>query len=284
MNKFLWSVVVGLSFSLIACHNGTKIQDDKKPETFVRDYVKNMGNLKAKEYVQYISKESLKELEMSMNYATEELKKQIEQLKFIDFKVLDVIVNNTYHYDDNTAIVWITEKFKTSKNQNAQFLDDYFVTIKEDNHWKINYNAIIKHYHYNDRCGEVGVIKLCISDVYIYPEDSVFSGKIINASHDKYTFGFASPASTLTVLQNESKVYGNYPAIGHNQSNAKVYPGEESIKFFFNGLIKDKPNYFAINKLVKLEPSGLPGFSNKRKQINVYLTDDNKSDRKEDKN
>lgn len=260
-------------FAVSAC---TKDLNSKDPATFYTNMVKNKLNLTPEEYLNYFSMQSLKDGNLSESAFIGNVKKTLDDLKFAGYKLEDVKINSVDKYDNDTVIIRSSLKYKTSDKSEDQFTDDLVVLLLENGTWKISLSNLIKHYHYTNSCGAAGSISLCIADSYIYPDKTMFSGKLNNATNDTYTFGFASPASILTVLADNSKVYGDYPSTHNGQTPTTIQPGNNNITFYFGTaldpqLIKSPPVYFAINQLKKVKWGGMPALGDKGQQIDIDL-------------
>lgn len=277
MNKKLLNISLLLSSSLILASCSQKI-DSSDPATFYTNIVKNKLNIKPEDFPQYYSEQSFKDEKVSKEEFVADVKKTIDDLKFKGFSIEDIKVNDITKYDESTVILHAELKFKTSDKAENQFTSDTVVLIKENNTWKISFDNLIKHYSYTDSCGTSGSIKLCIHDVYIFPDKAMFVGNANNSSNAKYTFGFAAPVSILTVLDNNSEVRGQFPSVhnGQSHSSATLLPSDNKIVFYFGTpmdpqLVKGKPTYFAINQLKKLGWGDMPSLSDKGKQIDINL-------------
>lgn len=254
--------------------------DSPDPATFYTNIVKNRLKIKPEDLVKYYSTQSLQDEDVSPDKFASNLQKDIDDLKFKGFTIEDVKVNDVNKYNESTVILHATIKFKTSDKVEDQFANDTVVLIKETNTWRMSFDNLIKRYRYADSCGVSGSIKLCISDAYIFPDKTMFIANVNNSSNVKYTFGFASPASTLIVLEDKSEVYGNFPSVhsGQSHSSATVLSGDNQIIFYFGTamdpeLVKAKPIYFAVNQLKKLGWGDMPSLSDKGKQIDINLNE-----------
>lgn len=260
-------------FAVSAC---SKNLNSKDPATFYTNMIKNKLDLKPEEYASYFSAQSLKDGNITESDFVNSVRKTIDDQKFAGLKLQDVKINSVDKYDDNTVIVRSSVKYKTSDKAEDQFTDDAVVLWLENGTWKISFDNLVKHYHYTNSCGSAGNMTLCITDSYIHPNMTIFNGQFNNPTKDSYTFGFASPASTLTVLDDNTKVYGNYPSTHNGQSSATVPPGKNEMVFYFGTplepqLIKSKPVYFAINQLKTIKWGGMPELGDKGQEIDVDL-------------
>lgn len=284
MKKTILSTIIVSTFlSSIFLTSCSKQIEDKDPSVFYANYMKYRFDITPEEQAKFIYPPSLVDSNVSIEDVIASLKKTAEDLKFSGFKLDDVKVDKVIKYDEQTVILATTFKFKTSDKAEEQFSNDVVVLTKDGDGWKINFDNLIKHYRYADSCGSTGKISLCITDSYIYPIKTVLIGQVNNPTNDTYMFGFASPASTLIVLDDKSKINSNFPSVnsGQSHSDSNIEPGKSDIKFYFGTvmdpvLVKNKPVYFAINQLKKTAWGGMPSLRDKGQQIDVSLKESTK--------
>lgn len=270
-------LLISSSLFLGAC---TQEIDNPDPATFYTNIIKNKMKIKPEDFPNYYAAQSFKDEDVSPDKFVANLKKDLDDLKFKGFVIEDVKVDDVNKYNESTVILSATLKYKTSDKPEDQFAKDTAVLIKDNNTWKISFDNLIKRYRYEDSCGVSGSVKLCISDAYIFPNKTMLIANVNNSSNAKYTFGFASPASTLIALVNDKEVYGNFPSVhsGQSHSSATIVPGDNQMIFYFGTamdpeLVTAKPVYFAINQLKKLGWGDMPSLSDKGKQIDVKLNE-----------
>lgn len=216
--------------------------NNKTPEDTYKNLLENKENGNVDNIMKLISDKSVKAQKIDIAKLRDDIGANINNLKAMDFKIVNINITKIEMLDTETAIVIADIRYKTNDKQEVQVTTgDIAVFVKDADGWKMSPNAYVKTFEIGHKCNNSSKIEICIDRIRYYADEIDIDGAIENKNINDYSFGFASQSPVQLKLESGDFMKGLYPYLGLDVS-PRIHKGKRNITF----PIRENGRYYTI--------------------------------------